>query len=94
MPEPSPASFVSVSLMLVMAGYHAKDARALSSRCSCWSPQFGGIPGLDRGLLTQSPTPTRAPGVQAAAKIGAYVLHVLAAAAERSCFSFGVMFGW
>jgi hypothetical protein len=79
MPEPSPASFVSVSLTLLMA-----VSRALSS---LYDEAFVLVTtAAVVASLGQSPTQTRAPGVQAAAKIRAF-FTVLAAAAERSCFS-------
>jgi hypothetical protein len=91
-------SFVSVSLTLLMAvlSYHAKDARAL---CSQYDEAFVLVTtaavaaSLGWRLLTQSPTPTRAPGgVQAAAKILAFFTFWLLLLSVLAFL--GVMLGW
>lgn len=94
-----PASFVSVSLTLLMAvlSYHAKDARALSSpydQAFVVVTTAAVVASLGWRLLTQSPTPTRAraPGVQAAAKILAFFTFWLLLLSVLAFL--GVMFGW
>jgi hypothetical protein len=90
-------TFVSVSLTLLMAvlSYRAKDARALSSQ---YDEAFvlvttaAVVASLGWRLLTQSPTPTRAPGVQAAAKILAFFTFWLLLLSVLALL--GVMFGW
>jgi hypothetical protein len=95
--EPPSHNFVSVSLTLLLAvlTYRAKDVRALSS---LYDEVFvlvttgAVVAALAWRLLTQPPTPTGAPEVQAAAKVLAlstFCLLVLSALAFL-----GVMFGY
>ncbi|XP_062229552.1 uncharacterized protein LOC133927210 [Phragmites australis] len=96
--EPSSHSFVSVSLTLLLAvlTYRAKDVdRAMST---LYDEAFilvttgAVVAALGWRLLTQPPTPTGAPGVQAAAKILAFSTFCLLVVSVLAFI--GVMFGW
>ncbi|KAL6603152.1 hypothetical protein ACP70R_043513 [Stipagrostis hirtigluma subsp. patula] len=95
--EPPSHSFVSVSLTLLLAvlTYRAKDVRALSTlydEAFVLVTTAAVVAALGWRLLTQPPTPTGAPGVQAAAKILAFFTFWLLVVSVLAFL--GVMFGW